>query len=575
MKRIISTLFIILLACIGAKADFVSEQQAREIAERWFPSGELSLSLNGQQSIWYINNSQGGWILLSADDSTSPVLGYNDEGSIHPDNLVPQLKAWLGDCEKGILQARERKIAASDEIKLLWKMAGTRTKAASGKLLQTASWGQDSPFNDLCPTVTEKGSKKKSITGCVATAMAIVCRYHEWPAQGSGTVGGYSYKGDFNNRESIPSVDISSHTYDYSLMPLEYKSSSSSQQCSAVAQLMVDVGYAAELSYGYEYGTAGFTSMAIKALHEHFGYRGDVSYVSRDSYDDGLWIEMMCEEIDKGNPIIYGAVDSSEEGGHQFICDGYDSKRYLHINWGWDGVDNGYFDLSLRIPGSYTFSLMQDAVLGLEPDREASSPTLAGDIQYYYDSSNQYSDMSISKGDLFSGWTCSAYFMNIMSEYTYSGKIRAALIDWQGNLKEVLSSEKSLKIASYAVSDLITITANAASNPAPGDRAVLQYLFGNEWKTIMPCDKTVQSWCLPAVDMPLVICQDNYTSGDEFILELVPGSKAISSYTWYLDNSKQSFPVVKSLSSGKHTIKVVVKQADGSSITLQKTISVN
>ena len=190
MKKILITLAGLVAAAIISFAETVDRDQARTIAFRWL-GAEVTESEYVSDAFYIFNGKDGGWIMISAEDAAVPVLAYSE-------SIPLNLKNWLGGYENEILTARREKQRASTEVTALWKTAGYRTKAAGQKVLETPNWGQDSPFNDQCPKVTENGRTNRAVTGCVATAIAEVIRYHQWPANGTGTIGGYTYRSDYN-----------------------------------------------------------------------------------------------------------------------------------------------------------------------------------------------------------------------------------------------------------------------------------------------------------------------------------------------------------------------------------------
>ena len=304
-----------LLALGTASAEVVDQQRAATIAGRWL-GGEASLCWESPRTkadsdpLFYVFSSEdGGWVMISAEDATCPILAYSDEGQFNGTNLPDGLKAWLDDYAKSIREARKYSVQADANTARMWQVAGYRTKASGGKLLETAKWSQDAPYNLLCPEVTEGGKTVRALTGCVATAMAIVCRFHQWPEKGKGTVGGYSYKSEAGLTVNIPSYSIDEHEYNYSLMPLRYTSSANSSQKNAVAQLMHDCGVMVEAGYNYSYGTWAYSDNLCNALFKHLSYSGNARLEIRSEYNDVEWIQMIKNEIDADRPLLYGGVD--------------------------------------------------------------------------------------------------------------------------------------------------------------------------------------------------------------------------------------------------------------------------
>ena len=299
-------------------------------------------------------------------------------------------------------------VTASEETAAQWQALRKSPRRATGNavvgpLIQT-QWDQESPYWNLCPGT----GRNKAYVGCVATAMAQVMKFWEWPVTGTGS---HSYKpldpnnpvDDFGNYNystrytQTLSANFGETTYDWSNMLDRYTGTATSAQKEAVATLMYHCGVATEMMYGNDAdgGSGTFTvnygdwedpGCAQNAFVNYFRYKkeGLTAYV-RDGYtyhrteyykkwNDDDWTAMIKEELDKRRPILYGGA--SEEGGHSFICDGYDDAGYFHFNWGWSGDNDGYFLLSRLKPGSggaggggSDFSEDQDVIIGIVPDK--------------------------------------------------------------------------------------------------------------------------------------------------------------------------------------------------------------
>ncbi len=587
MKKILITLVGLLAAALVSFADTVDREQARTIAQRWLGS-EATEASYGSDAFYVFNGKDGGWIIVSAEDAAIPILAYSDRGSLNPDRLPSNFINWMGGYEKEIKLARSEKVRATTDVTALWKTAGYRTKASSQKVLETPLWGQqgrngsnENWYNDQCPEVKESGKTYKAVTGCVATAMAEIIRYHQWPAHGTGTIGGYTYKSDYSVNVSIPSYSIDSHTYDYSLMPMEYKGSENTAQKNAIAQLMHDCGVMVEAMYNYNTGTGAYSENIANALITHMSYSGTARLVYRQFYTDAEWTRMIEKEIDEGRPILYGGNDP-KQGGHQFVCDGYDTRDYIRINWGWDGDSNGFFTLTLKIPSQYTFSDAQDMVIGVEPDRNGSTTAMAGPLNYDL-ATSQSQGLSLASGSVLAkSFTLKADAIGNANYYVdYSGSVRAGLIDWKGNLKEFVCPESSLSVPAYSITKLSDIKCTVSGNVTFGDRVVLFYKTeAGEWEMIRgkeTYDNSSKVYYLsesvPAVDAAFIPVPDNPNSGDTFFFELVPGTTPVKTVTWYYDGNKQS-GITANLTAGTHTVKAEVTFKDGAKETLTAKILV-
>ncbi len=226
---------------------------------------------------------------------------------------------------------------ASEEWSSFLRSAMPKTRATT---METAQWNQGDPYNRKTPKI----GKDSTLTGCVATAMGIVMKYHEYPAKAVNPPAKNTYKVGDNE----VSATITYGAYDWDNMLDTYtKGNYTDAQADAVATLLFHCGVNVEMEYGTD-ASAANNMLSAKALRDVFGYSPEIRFLCREAYRWKEWKAMLREELDNGYPVLYDGVDSSEDGGgHAFVCDGYDEKDYYHINWGWGGYANGYFALNL------------------------------------------------------------------------------------------------------------------------------------------------------------------------------------------------------------------------------------
>lgn len=595
MKKFIFSLIITVFTSATLAAGPVDEAIATQIASR-FLSNEVVLVTDSPDGLYIFNAADGeGWVVISAEDSAMPILGYSDKGSFRTDNQPANLRAWLGGYSRELQKASQQRIAQNGEVKNLWRTAGYRTKSAEGKYLETPAYDQESPYNLKCPNVKESEITHQALTGCVATAMAEVIRYHQWPEKGTGTIGGYSYTSDYKQTIKVPSFDIDSHSYNYTLMPFSYSGSETTAQNDAIAQLMYDCGVMVEASYNYKNGTGAFSENIVSALSEHMGYSASAQHIYRQAYTDAEWTKLIQKEIDNGRPIIYSGVDG-EGGGHQFVCDGYDTRDYIHINWGWSGSNNGYFTLNLRIPGLYTFSEDQTMIVGLEPDKNGDTKAEASLMFEYYD--DTHLGMSIDSGSVLSksfninaGYILNTSYSIIGSTYvstaTYNGAVKAALLDYEGNLKEYISAEEEVNNIGGAEMFVIEkLECKISGDVSFSDRVVLMYKTSDgSWQQIKGKDGldydnrtgtynyVNMSSAIPATDAAYILIPNGLKAGDTLYFELLAGASPISSISWYYDDVKQN-GITANLSSGSHNLRAEVTFSDGSSESISTEFTI-
>lgn len=327
------------------------------------------------QPAYYVFTNSSGTLFVSADDIATPLLGYTESDIFDPNEMPPQLKWWLEQYARQIDYASHRVIDGdiTNSRKSNADAHLTASMAAISPLLKT-TWDQGNPYNKYCPTV----SGVRVVTGCVATSMAQVMNYHQWP-QAQVPAISYVYSGV---TLTSPATII-----DWNNMLDSYSRSYTTDQANAVARLMQMAGYSVEMEYNTaSNGGSGAHSEDIRgALVNTFGYDVAIDYAIRDYYETAEWEQMIYNNLLTCGPVIYDGTGS--EGGHSFVCDGYDGKGAFHINWGWSGLSDGYFVLSALDPdalgaggGDGGFNYYQGAVLGIQRPQQGSvapSPYIA------------------------------------------------------------------------------------------------------------------------------------------------------------------------------------------------------
>ena len=323
--------------------------------------------LKESDELAFIGYTNGGFVVVSKDDNNEEVLGYSKESMVN-ENLPNGLNWWVKAMNEVLSNTK------SSNMKKSPRRAPAISIEPIEPLIKT-QWGQESPYNDLLK-FNLFGNTYTFATGCVATAMAQVIKYYEHPEKG---IGQHSYNRTYisgTQEETITiETDFSAHTYDYSNMLDKYSSQSSQEQKNAVAILMKDCGVSVDMQYGEDFSGA-YSSAIPDALKTYFGYDEGIKLERRSvKYDNGTieerytpeeWKAIIIKELQGNRPIIYSGSDDTE-GGHEFIVDGLDENGYVHVNWGWDGDCDGYFDIDLLNPDEYSFSNQQDAVIGIKP----------------------------------------------------------------------------------------------------------------------------------------------------------------------------------------------------------------
>ena len=317
---------------------------------------------------FYVFDFSGQFVMVSADTRVIPVLAYSTETSFSSDNMPENIRGYLDLYTQQIVHAItsltdsecEANVSAwqswlSNEVPIM------ATANFVNPLLQT-TWNQNSPYNLLCPSVSSGGSGGHVQAGCVATAIAQIIRYWQFPPSG---IGSHTYTANFSSLGygdfGTQSVNFAAATYDYSLMPLSINSNSPSAQIDEVAKLTYHCGVAVDMMYGPN-SSGAYDSHAVTGLRNHFGFSG-ATMKYRSNYNDNAWITLLKNEIDNLRPIYYSGSGS---GGHAFVCDGYDNDNRFHFNWGWSGTNNGFYTLSSLTPGNHNYNNNNLAIIGVD-----------------------------------------------------------------------------------------------------------------------------------------------------------------------------------------------------------------
>ncbi|MCP4180280.1 MAG: T9SS type A sorting domain-containing protein [bacterium] len=325
---------------------------------------------------YYVFNieSKKGFVIVSAEESVNPVLGYSFESNYNKnEEKPPAFVGWMNHYTEQINYAKSLKNKPRKEIEILWEkyskknLLNTKSKSKSVSPLLTTKWNQGNYYNDSCPP-DPAGSGGNVWVGCVAVAMAQVMKYWNYPEKGSGekTYTHYKY--------GVQSADFKNTTYGWGNMSNSLNSSSTTEEIAATAQLLYHCGVGVSMGYGTS-GSGAFSSSALRALQIYFDYSEDADFERKNSHTDSSWNALLRYEIDNGRPLYYSGYPSSGSG-HAFNCDGYNDSNEFHFNWGWGGSYNGYFLTDDLTPGSRNYNYSQQIFANLYPN--CNKPTCEG-----------------------------------------------------------------------------------------------------------------------------------------------------------------------------------------------------
>jgi len=442
MNRLFLLTISLLIVGINMWAGPVDEEQAqqeavvflnglqagsRQVRRAPVENSSLSAAKTGSSAYYIFNVSEkGGFVIVSAEDSTEPILGYVEKGSFDMDDIPENMKEWLKEYERQIAWARENGIER--------KATPRRAAKATISPMTTSKWNQRRPYNLYCYNET---GDWYAVTGCVATAMAQIMYYHRCPKKTTVEIPAY----DINYKTTETTYTYTweaqpATTFEWTKMQDTYSSASSltlenaTESEKAVAKLMRYCGQAVKMRYSN--GSSGASSSsASTAFSKYFGYDEDVRLVKRASYSNQEeWDDLIYNELANGRPVMYGG--SNDTSGHAFIVDGYKDGMFS-INWGWSGKHDGYFLLSALNPNdegeagtsSGGYNSKQDAIIGIqkpdgidEADRRLTINSFTPDADY-----DCVVDYNVENN------------CGIEGTYDYA----VAAIDGQGNVKKVLT----------------------------------------------------------------------------------------------------------------------------------------
>lgn len=335
------------------------------VSRAGLPSLCFTAEAGGVTTLYAFNSqADGGFMLVSADDAFPvALLGYSDTGSFPTQDVMPpNVRWWMDQYSRQIAMWATGEAAATDDV-----YPGVVLGAPDVDPIVKTLWNQLSPYNLMCPELNDRHCP----TGCVATAMAQVMKVHGWPASGRGS---HSYTPYHIGHEV--SVDFSASAYQWDKMADNYTGVTDQDAVDAVARLMLDCGVSVSMQYDAGASGANYPS-AAKSLVRYFDYDKGIRVLHRDCYDYKDWLKMIYDELAGGRPVMYAGTN--DEGSHAFVCDGYRSDDYFHINWGWGGLSDGFFLLIALEPdeqgtggSSAGYNLGQQLILGIQPPVEGS-----------------------------------------------------------------------------------------------------------------------------------------------------------------------------------------------------------
>lgn len=514
---------LLLAACMlspaMSRAGILNAEDAVVVAADFFRSSGVSrlteagalmlVHVEGSSSapVYYVFNAADGkgFIIISADDSALPVLGYSYDTTWEMKNLPGDVAGMLRVKTTGLKGASDKKTAP----------LATRS---GNRLLSTATWSQEAPFNNMIPN--------RRLAGCVGTALAEILKYHGYP--------------ELRHSSLVKQGESAVYNWD-AMRDDNYRAGYSAAEADAVATLVSD----AAISIGTDFGMSSSSAFEVKvpaALVNMFGYDSGVSYKKGSELDRASWDAIIVNEIDEGRPVLYSGQDVS--AGHAFVCDGYEFRGntpYFHINWGWGGSANGYYTsdaLNPTVSTSHSFNNLTTIVYNIKP---TTSSIIYSPIHITSDECQV--GMTLDVTDIRPGtpFTVRAGALKNIANENFSGSISVALFSADGTFKTLLAPEKSFGLQSLQIVRYTDLSCNVPSDAIVNDGDVVRLVTkgknDQEWLSVANDLMTIGEVAakgneipyfqigIPSVADAEISCPDNKViKGRDFSFRVMPTS---------------------------------------------------
>lgn len=457
MKRLLHFQFLlVLLLALGyspLQAKRITQWQAQQQAYSFWgkqmpqkakAKSRAATTASRSDAYYVFNNDAGGFVIIAGDDAVTPVLGYTSTGSFDAENLPDGLK--------DLLKSYERQIAALGD-NYAANQTATRAAFTGEKLLKTAEWNQYAPFNKYTPN--------NYVTGCVATAGAIVMKHHGYPAKGTGS---HSYT--WNGQDLTANFE---HDYDWANMPTKY-TVGNDEAFDGVARLMSDLGVAVEMKYA-KGGSGASMEDLLTALKKYFGYSKYARLLAIADLGAEVWNDRLRAEIDANRPILYSAVDSNK-GGHSFVIDGYKDESFS-VNWGWGGYCDGFYRIGALNPETGgkplgdQYNLSQSAVFSLQPSDGEEVISNLGFIKV----DGYLETMNMNVTDVKADKKLNLYLLPLQSQgdNLFTGEVAIALKNAKGKTRKVFGAKTIKDFEPSFYKPLITLEGSCPVDAQEGD----------------------------------------------------------------------------------------------------------
>lgn len=522
MKRLLHIQFLlVLLLALGyspLQAKRITQWQAQQQAYSFWgkqmpqkakAKSRTATTASPSDAYYVFNNDAGGFVIIAGDDAVTPVLGYTSTGSFDAENLPDGLK--------DLLKSYERQIAALGD-NYVANQTATRAAFTGEKLLNTAEWNQMAPFNKYTPN--------NYVTGCVATAGAIVMKHHGYPAKGTGS---HSYT--LNGKTLSANFE---HDYDWASMPVKYDGTNDAA-FDGVARLMSDLGVAVEMQYDKD-GSGAYIGNLVTALQKYYGYSKLSHLMAIEDVGAEAWNGRLREEIDANRPVLYAASDPAR-GGHAFVIDGYKDESFS-VNWGWGGYCNGFYQIGALNPESNgkpegdKYNVGQSAVFGMEPSDGTEKISGMG----FMTNVGRFHILNMNITDVKKGQKVGIFCAPIgnTGDQPFTGEVDVALMNAKGEMRKIVTSSPltvdDLDPGYYYSSPSFNFVSTVDAEP--GDYLAIVAKEKGSSEYIELYDSNFERLRLPATGYEPLTFEVSTKMGDGATFQLA-GTRYNSSYNFY------------------------------------------
>lgn len=455
MKKLYISLLTIIFAATQIFAAPVDPEKALEIANNFWTNNvslknmpsrlvpvesaqnaASNIASSKEQEAYYIFTvtDNKGFVIVSGEDKLNPIVGYSTTAVSSA--MPPALTTWLEEYSEYVNDVRAGKAEPS--------LYNARQASSPIEPMLVTAWSQEEPYNNMCPLL----NGQRTYTGCVNTATAQVMRFHKWPAS---PIADIEWENNITGETEF--CELKSHVYDWENMIYSYNSEYSEAEADAVALLMADLGKATQSVYEAD-GTSSDEYGIANALVNVFNYSPELTIAIRNDYTYEEYISLIRENLNNRQPIVYCSYGQDFEGGHAYVCDGIDENNFLHIDWGWDGLFNGYFDMAIMEPegngtGGFSdrYNVRQIAIVNIKPRAEGEvnkscTPTLASMSPCDMETEEEIDELSCEFEDGIAE-ACFTFSIINRSHSDAEGSLAIGIMDTDGNLVRDLEFDEA------------------------------------------------------------------------------------------------------------------------------------